>query len=271
MFNDSKYTRWYFDIISSARARGYGDEKHHIIPKCMGGGNESSNIVALTYREHFVCHLLLVKMANEPAHIYKLKCAVSYFMTRKLEIGSRRYETARVSRPRMSDETKLKISKANKGRVVSEETREKLRNVVVSEETKEKISQTLKGRKLPEETKVAISKSVRTGLSMGKFKTPYRDSEALRERYFSNDMGEKLAEGRRNSDKWKSAVSSDKSRHLRRLNSPNRKSVTIDGVNYVSIRAAAKELGITYSELRWKLQHPPQQDPQPSSTPHFES
>jgi len=37
-------------------------EKHHIIPKCMGGSDSPDNIVALTAREHFVAHQLLVKI-----------------------------------------------------------------------------------------------------------------------------------------------------------------------------------------------------------------
>jgi hypothetical protein len=38
-------------------------EKHHVIPKCFGG-NEGNNLVQLTAREHFICHLLLVKMTS---------------------------------------------------------------------------------------------------------------------------------------------------------------------------------------------------------------
>lgn len=37
-------------------------EKHHIIPKCMGGTDERSNLVILTAEEHYVAHQLLVKM-----------------------------------------------------------------------------------------------------------------------------------------------------------------------------------------------------------------
>ena len=37
-------------------------EKHHIIPKSMGGGDEDENLVTLTAREHYIAHLLLAKM-----------------------------------------------------------------------------------------------------------------------------------------------------------------------------------------------------------------
>lgn len=64
MFKENKYSRWYFDIINKSRTQekiGY-TEWHHIIPSCLGGIDESSNLVELSAREHFICHLLLLKM-----------------------------------------------------------------------------------------------------------------------------------------------------------------------------------------------------------------
>jgi hypothetical protein len=37
-------------------------EKHHILPRCMGGSNVKSNMILLTPEEHFVAHLLLAKI-----------------------------------------------------------------------------------------------------------------------------------------------------------------------------------------------------------------
>ena len=42
-------------------ATGY-TEKHHILPKSMGGSDEPSNLVVLTAREHWIAHLLLYKI-----------------------------------------------------------------------------------------------------------------------------------------------------------------------------------------------------------------
>lgn len=67
MFFNNKYTECYYRIINKAIDRteliGYS-EKHHIIPKSLGGSNEVSNLVKLTAREHFICHLLLLKMLS---------------------------------------------------------------------------------------------------------------------------------------------------------------------------------------------------------------
>lgn len=37
-------------------------EVHHVVPVCIGGTNERSNLVQLTAEEHFVAHQLLCKM-----------------------------------------------------------------------------------------------------------------------------------------------------------------------------------------------------------------
>ena len=57
--------RIYQNLISKAQKRivveGYF-EKHHVIPKSLGGTNDKSNLVKLTAREHFIAHWLLAKI-----------------------------------------------------------------------------------------------------------------------------------------------------------------------------------------------------------------
>ena len=58
------YTKHYNLLILRGQNRildGYV-EKHHIIPKCLGGTNDKDNIVVLTPEEHFLAHQLLVKI-----------------------------------------------------------------------------------------------------------------------------------------------------------------------------------------------------------------
>lgn len=65
MFLPNKYTRWYFNIIDKAKSRREQldyKERHHITPRSLGGDNNPKNLVDLTAREHFICHLLLTKM-----------------------------------------------------------------------------------------------------------------------------------------------------------------------------------------------------------------
>jgi len=69
IFNDSKYTRWYYAIIELRaiedwRRRG---EVHHIIPSSLGGSDDRSNLVKLTGHDHAWCHWLLTKMTEGDA------------------------------------------------------------------------------------------------------------------------------------------------------------------------------------------------------------
>ena len=58
------YSRIYESLIRRGKERipqGYV-ERHHIIPKCLGGSDDNENLVALTPEEHFLAHVLLVKI-----------------------------------------------------------------------------------------------------------------------------------------------------------------------------------------------------------------
>ena len=46
-------------------------ENHHIVPRCMGGGDDADNIVSLTPEEHYVAHQLLTKMYPKNAALAK--------------------------------------------------------------------------------------------------------------------------------------------------------------------------------------------------------
>jgi hypothetical protein len=70
------YQRIYDNIIRRGQERkleGYS-EKHHIIPRCLGGSDEITNLVSLTPEEHYLCHLLLVKIY--PNNIKLVKAAM---------------------------------------------------------------------------------------------------------------------------------------------------------------------------------------------------
>lgn len=151
IFIENKYTKWYNTIIISSKSRilptNLYVEKHHIIPKSMGGSDSKENIAILTAREHFVCHLLLTKMTIGNNN-YKMKFALSMLANTK-NIGegrytpsSRIYEYSKKSFKESmisywTDENRKihaeKISKVVKGRKLSDETKEKHRNKIWSE------------------------------------------------------------------------------------------------------------------------------------------
>lgn len=73
-------------------------QKHHIVPKCLGGGDTEDNIVKLTYREHYIAHLLLYKIhRNNKQVAYKLLNAIMIMgstlgTSNKIRFNSRMYD-----------------------------------------------------------------------------------------------------------------------------------------------------------------------------------
>lgn len=68
-------------------------EKHHIIPRCLGGSDDDTNMISLTYREHFLAHLLLTKIYPDNRRInYALLCMLRKH-THGRVITSKVYET----------------------------------------------------------------------------------------------------------------------------------------------------------------------------------
>lgn len=63
------YLKHYTMLIERSKNRvieGYV-EKHHIVPRCLGGTDDKDNIAILTPEEHYVAHQLLVKIyPNSP-------------------------------------------------------------------------------------------------------------------------------------------------------------------------------------------------------------
>lgn len=197
MFNDSKYTKWYYALCANANKRQpctkryglhkreipTGHETHHILPRCLGGSDEPENLVYLTYREHYIAHHLLTKM--NPS--YKLKLAFWYIVCghKDLKINAKTYETLRADvidflRNREVSEESIQKMKANlpdrKGannafyeRAHSEETKANL-----SEKAKvryqDKESHPRYKAELTEETKQEIRNSLSTGIWVVNYK-----------------------------------------------------------------------------------------------------
>lgn len=71
-------------------------ENHHILPRSLGGSDDSQNLVRLTAREHFIAHLLLTRIYNEgPDHFKMVRAFVMmlcHSSTQQRYSPSRRYE-----------------------------------------------------------------------------------------------------------------------------------------------------------------------------------
>lgn len=153
MFNDSKYSDWYYTLMDMGRRDNTESsvyyEKHHVIPRSMGGDNSKTNIVALTPRQHYVAHLLLTKMCIDKSdrlsmirawwvlkHTRGQRVSNSRLFATLREEYSKAARAARIGK-KHSDETRNKISanhacvkganNPNYGKITSESTKQKIR------------------------------------------------------------------------------------------------------------------------------------------------
>ena len=170
-FLQNKYTIWYFQIINRRLLliplNGY-IERHHIIPKSLGGNNSKSNIVKLSAREHFICHWLLTKMISGDNRIKMVRAFNAFKMSSRKNprnLTARQYQIARNHVP---------IS-WNKGKTIEDYTpkqKEALRKSGLTKrgrtqtpEANAKRSETLKGRTFTPEHLQKISKTLKGRVS----------------------------------------------------------------------------------------------------------
>ena len=184
MTDNNKYQKWYDQLISRARNRtieGYV-ERHHIVPKSLGGTDEKSNLVKLTAREHLIAHMLLPRFVeNKKPMWHALWCMVN---TNGIKVNSRLYEQAKIEfrsictgikrspdfcakmsvvlkGRKLSPVHIAKMSATQKGRKKSPEHIAKMsatrKGKKKSPETLAKMSAAKKGRKMSPETCAKIS------------------------------------------------------------------------------------------------------------------
>ena len=155
IFIENKYTTIYYTIVNRAKLRnleGYC-EKHHIIPKSLGGSNAKDNLVKLTAKEHFICHLLLTRMTIS---VSKSKMVQALCMMMDMHSGNQSryipsstlYEQARKHRAKLMSIQNAGAGNPMYGKTVTEGTRKKLREAAKlktkpSKELVEKRRQTL--------------------------------------------------------------------------------------------------------------------------------
>jgi NUMOD3 motif len=193
------YQKIYNNLIDRANSRLVEDyvEKHHIIPRCLGGTDSKENIVNLYPEEHYLAHLLLCKLNKGNSKLlYAAMNMTSGAMINNGKRNNKAYgwlrrqyaesmsgdnnparripnlqkEAAkkRVGQKR-SEETKIKMSQAQKGRTVSDETKLKMAEAAkkrppISDETRQKLKQRtpnkgMLGRTMSEETRAKMSAS----------------------------------------------------------------------------------------------------------------
>lgn len=172
------YKQIHDNIINKAKSENrikskeFYFECHHIVPRCLEGSNDKSNLALLTPKEHYIIHKLLVEIypSNKSLWyaIHRMTFSKNFKNKRTYRISLREYERLRIESAdliskrckgkQLSKEHKEKVSKAGKGRQAwnkgiknchSEETLEKIRKAHTgthqSQQTKDKISKANSG------------------------------------------------------------------------------------------------------------------------------
>lgn len=133
--------KWHYDRLIETRKNrdpeeGKYYEKHHIVPKSMGGDNATSNMVKLTAREHFLAHWLLWRIHRNR----QMACAFAYlcgsFSIKEIKMkSSRGYEEAKLSmiNTSCSEKTRKRMS-VNWNRSVERRKKISERNIALHKE-----------------------------------------------------------------------------------------------------------------------------------------
>lgn len=154
IFLPNKYTKIYYQIITRAVSREIPQltQKHHIVPKSLGGSNNKTNLVHLTFREHFIAHWLLTKMCDgdnkKKMHyaFWAMGCFNKQRITSQAYAIAMKYHYETITGRVCSIDTRRKISRANKG--------------------KQSIN---KGKSLTQETKLKMSISAKANTKSHRF------------------------------------------------------------------------------------------------------
>lgn len=148
MHNRHWYFKTYKNLVERAKSRGIDKnelpkdkvyEIHHILPKCMGGDNNSNNLCCLTLKEHLIAHLLLNKIY--PDHLGLIHSCSAMLMNNNREVSSSTILSIRESYYSNLRE----ISKQQVGKIVSNETKQKQKishiGGSISQSTKDKLNE----------------------------------------------------------------------------------------------------------------------------------
>jgi hypothetical protein len=126
-------------------------EKHHVVPRSLGGGDDTENLVWLTAKEHLIAHKLLVRITTGDNQKKMLNALWAMATMRNSH-----------------NKDKRALLSAEQFARLRETYFESRRGQPISEETRQKISSSLTGRKIPEETIKKRTSTLKLNIQTGK-------------------------------------------------------------------------------------------------------
>jgi hypothetical protein len=179
------YDKFIADRKSKLKPEGY-TERHHIVPRSLGGGNEPENLIDLTTEDHIFAHLLLAKIHGgkmwyplvimlKPAKHIGISCkggrarriaAMAKREQSRVQTGVKRPDVSRALKGMVRSQAHCDaISAAKIGFKDSNETRQKKSEAskgrIFSKERNAKIAAARLGKSLSDKTKAKISEKAK--------------------------------------------------------------------------------------------------------------
>lgn len=279
------YQKIYDDICKRGQERilpkEVYTEKHHIIPKCLGGGNNKENLTKLTAREHFLVHYILseklypksgklwyafLRMCNscnefQQRHIPSSK--LYDYVRQKYSETNKGIDNQNYGR-KLSDYHKKMISDANKGKQISDKHKLKLKELFSGKSLEERYGEDKAmnaKKKMRENCDNSGSKNPMFGKNHGA-DTKKKISNSLKGNIPSEETRQKIREralGRTHSIETKQKCreialkQSEETKKKKSENSCKNKKCQIDGVEFRSVSFAGKLLGIPVETVRGRI------------------
>ncbi len=122
----------YQEFIEQCRHtdQGIQTQKHHILPKCIGGTDSLENIIELSWINHYLAHYLLAKENPDNKQLqkaFKRMGDINFFLNRCYKLSLAGEESHKCGRHwNLSEDTKKKMSTAKTGVKFTEEHKRKI-------------------------------------------------------------------------------------------------------------------------------------------------
>lgn len=161
MIKNKFYFKRYMKFIDScSKTKHFGyTEKHHIIPKSLGGTDDPNNIIILSGRQHFLAHWMLWKAYQNDKTTFAF-WAMKMNSKREFRLSSKTYELLKEQHSKFQS---IRMSLDNP--MHNPEAKEKLRNsklgTIASDKTKLKMSNIRRGVKKSSDTRTKMSLSAK--------------------------------------------------------------------------------------------------------------
>ncbi len=192
---------------------------HHIIPRHMGGTDDPSNLIELTIEEHAEAHRILFEQHGNIRDKIAWLCLAG--------------------RGKEAEPYRIKLANDGFQKFLSDPQK--------STKWKEKIAKSITGKKRTEESIKKQSETTKELYRTGQIKPPELTDERremLKTNFEKFGCANKMADGRKNSQKWRESVTSEASKLVKSEADPRSQRISINGVIYPSVRRAVKFSGV---------------------------